>query len=107
MRGDAADGIALLQRPGVMGTHPGSRPYLWHLAVFHVDQGETIVRSRSTTTRWRPRDGVSPATLVDASALLWRLELAVSLLTAGGAARAELARQRLRGARAFKTSSTR
>ncbi len=104
MRGRAADGIALLQRTrGVWATHPGFASHiLWHLAVFHVDQGETDRALAIYDDALAPRDGLSPATLVDASALLWRLELRG--VAAHGRWRVlarSWARQRLRGARAF------
>ncbi|MET0345476.1 MAG: tetratricopeptide repeat protein, partial [Casimicrobiaceae bacterium] len=104
MRGRAADGIALLQRTrGVWATHPGFASHiLWHLAVFHVDQGETDRALAIYDDALAPRDGVSPATLVDAAALLWRLELRG--VAAHGRWRVlarSWARQRLRGARAF------
>ena len=104
MRGRAADGIALLQRTrSVWATHPGFASHiLWHLAVFHVDQGETDRALAIYDDALAPRDGLSPATLVDASALLWRLELRG--VAAHGRWRVlarSWARQRLRGARAF------
>ncbi|MET0917356.1 MAG: tetratricopeptide repeat protein [Burkholderiales bacterium] len=104
MRGRAADGIALLQRTrGVWATHAGFAPHiLWHLAVFHVDQGETDRALAIYDDVLAPRDGLSPATLVDASSLLWRLELrGVAAHRRWRVLARSWARQRLRGARAF------
>jgi len=104
MRGRAADGIALLERTrSVWANHSGfARHILWHLAVFHADQGNTDrALAIYDDTLAAPADPLT-ATLVDASSLLWRLELrGVSTRSRWLALARGWARQRLHGARAF------
>ena len=46
----------------------------WHLALFHLDRGDaTTTRSRSTTRTIHPGPAQFALSLVDATALLWRL----------------------------------
>ena len=103
MRGRAADGIALVERTrSVWEGNALANHIQWHLAVFHLDQGALDRALSIYDTALAP--GASPAggTLVDASALLWRLELrGVALPGRWDALARAWARQRLRGARAF------
>lgn len=104
MRGRAADGIALVERTRSAwdGNAAFARHILWHLAVFHVDQGD-LERARAIYDDTLAPGADAPlGALVDASALLWRLELR----GAASAARwftltHAWTKHRLRGARAF------
>ena len=77
MQGRAADGIRFLEktRP-TWSANPGFAVHIaWHLALFHVDRGSAgdalVIYDRVL----RPSRSSTGAALVDASALLWRLEL--------------------------------
>ena len=104
MRGRAADGIGVIESMReAWQDNPGlARHILWHLAVFHIDQGE-VQRARAIYDEaLAPVQGTAMATLVDASALLWRLELRG--LPSPGRWRVladAWCRQPLQGARAF------
>ena len=104
MRGRAADGIALLERTRAVWSANAAfaRHLEWHLAVFHLDQCDTKRAQAIYDEALAPHDGDAAGALVDASALLWRLELRG--IVAQGRWRAlarSWARQGLSGARAF------
>ena len=77
MQGRAADGIRFLEqtRP-TWSMNPGFAAHIaWHLALFHVDRGSASDALEIHDAMLRPTRSSAVATLVDASALLWRLEL--------------------------------
>ena len=77
MRGRAAEGIAWLHGTAPVWTH--SRGYAthlwWHLALFHLDLGDTATALQILDRQLGTAAGAQAAALVDASALLWRLQL--------------------------------
>jgi hypothetical protein len=77
MQGRADDGVAWLHRTASDWTRSGGyAPHLWwHLALFHLERGEVQVALRIHDRQLRRRVAPVIATLVDASALLWRLQL--------------------------------
>ena len=104
MRGRAADGIALLERTRAVWSANAAfaRHLEWHLAVFHLDQCDTKRAQSIYDEALAPHDGDGAGALVDASALLWRLELrGVAVPGRWRALARGWARQRLSGARAF------
>jgi hypothetical protein len=77
MQGRAADGIRFLEqtRP-TWSANPGFAAHIaWHLALFHVDRGSAGDALAIHDRMLRPSRSSTVAALVDASALLWRLEL--------------------------------
>ena len=77
MQGRAADGIRFLEqtRP-TWSANPGFAVHIaWHLALFHVDRGSAGDALLIYDRVLRPSRSSTVAALVDASALLWRLEL--------------------------------
>jgi hypothetical protein len=77
MQGRTQDGIAWL---GATAPHWGQGNMLgvhnwWHLALLHLDRGETDAVLRLYDTRVRAARSAVALELLDASALLWRLKL--------------------------------
>jgi hypothetical protein len=99
MRGDPDAGIrwmgeraAFWSAPGAAATH-----HWWHLALFHLDRGDHAhalrIYDRRIAARGAPPAGtatVQLSELIDASALLWRAELAGALPGARWRALADL-----------------
>ena len=77
MQGRAADGIRFLEQMRPMWSlNPGFAVHIaWHLALFHVDRGSVGQALDIHDRMLRPSRSTPVAALVDASALLWRLEL--------------------------------
>ena len=77
MQGRAADGIRFLERTRpTWSANPGFAVHIaWHLALFHVDRGSAGDALAIHDRMLRPSRSSTVAALVDASALLWRLEL--------------------------------
>ncbi|HKU87970.1 MAG TPA: tetratricopeptide repeat protein [Casimicrobiaceae bacterium] len=105
MQGRAADGIRYLERTRpTWSTNPGFAVHIaWHLALFHVDRGSFGDALDVHDRMLRPTRS-SPATaLVDASALLWRLELrGADVGRRWGVVASAWRRQPLRRLRAFE-----
>jgi hypothetical protein len=77
MQGRAPDGIRFLEqtRP-TWSANPGFNVHIaWHLALFHIDRGSAGDALAIHDRMLRPSRSSTVAALVDASALLWRLEL--------------------------------
>jgi len=76
MRGRARDGLAFLARTApAWGEGSGYSVHLaWHQALFHLDAGEVDAALEIYDTRVAPAPSAL-ASLADASALLWRLQL--------------------------------
>jgi hypothetical protein len=77
MQGRAAEGIQFLEqtRP-TWSRNPGFAAHIaWHLALFHVDRNSISDALEIHDAMLCPTRASPVATLVDASALLWRLEL--------------------------------
>lgn len=86
MRGDPDAGIRWMGRRAAQWTGPGpaATHHWWHLALFHVDRGDAAHALRIYDRRIGAQ-ATRVSELIDAAALLWRLELA------GGAAGARWA----------------
>ena len=77
MQGRSGNGVAWLEGTrGVWCDSPSFATHLWwHEALFRLDLGEVGSALRILDQRLMRQHAPSPATLVDASALLWRLHL--------------------------------
>lgn len=77
MQGRASDGIAWLQANSAAWTTSDSyAPHLWwHQALFHLDLDEVASALSILDARLPSGKGAGAPALVDASALLWRLQL--------------------------------
>ena len=104
MQGRAHEGIAWLEstRP-VWSANAGFAAHLaWHLALFHLDRGEIGAALAIHDATLRPSAATATAALVDASALLWRLELrGASVGSRWNALAGAWQHRSLRGRRAF------
>jgi len=104
MQGRASDGIAFLDATrSTWASNPGFAIHIaWHLALFHIDRDDAPRALDIYDRVLRPSASSGIAALVDASALLWRLDLRG---VDGGARWSKLAkcwrRKPLRGGRAF------
>lgn len=76
MQGRATEGIAWLEQTAAEWTGSSYSTHLWwHLALFKLDIGDVGAALSILDSRIRARPGSDAATLVDASSLLWRLQL--------------------------------
>jgi len=77
MQGRAEEGIAWLRATAPDWTRSsGYAPHLWwHLALYHLDLADTDAALRILDHRLGGGFGADTSALVDASALLWRLDL--------------------------------
>jgi tetratricopeptide (TPR) repeat protein len=83
MQGRAADGIAWLEQTATQWTASSYAIHLWwHRALFHLDLGDVGMALSILDWRIRANPDADAATLVDASSLLWRLQL-LGIDTAG------------------------
>jgi tetratricopeptide (TPR) repeat protein len=104
MQGRNREGIAWLESTRhIWQNNPGFAIHnAWHLALFHVDIDESHAALAIYDRALAPRPTSSTAALVDASALLWRLELRGINLRSRWHALAACWKQRpLAGQRAF------
>ena len=77
MQGRSREGIAWLRacEPAWAGNPAYATHLWWHLALFHFDLGDIEAVLRIHDARLQPLAEAPASTLVDASALLWRLHL--------------------------------
>jgi tetratricopeptide (TPR) repeat protein len=77
MQGRVEEGVAWLNATARNWTrNAGYAPHLWwHLALYHLDLADTKAALRIYDQQMHGGVGQSTSTLVDASALLWRLQL--------------------------------
>lgn len=77
MQGRAREGVAWLEATrAVWAGNAGFATHLaWHLALFHIDLDELPHAIALYVDTLAPRAGSATAALIDATALLWRLEL--------------------------------
>lgn len=76
MQGRAADGIGWLEQTAAQWDGSSYATHLWwYLALFYLDLGNTGAALSILDWRMRADRGSAAATLVDATSLLWRLEL--------------------------------
>lgn len=77
MQGRAAEGVAWLEATrAVWERNAGFAVHLaWHLALFHIDLDATPAAITIYVDTIAPRAGSSTTALIDATALLWRLQL--------------------------------
>ena len=104
MQGRSDEGVAWLE--ATRQTWEGNRGFAvhvaWHLALFQVDRDDTAGALAIYDAALRPSASASTAMLVDASALLWRLELrGVDASARWRSLAAAWRRKPLRGMRAF------
>ncbi len=77
MQGRAREGVAWLEATRAVWTsNAGFSTHLaWHLALFHIDLDATAPALAIYVDTLAPRAATTMAALIDATALLWRLEL--------------------------------
>jgi hypothetical protein len=76
MQGRATEGIAWLEQTAAEWAMSAYATHLWwHLALFRLDIGDVGAALSILDWRIRAHTGSDAATLVDASSLLWRLQL--------------------------------
>ena len=74
MLGQPEAGIRWMGERARYWTGPGATHHWWHLALFHLQRGDIPHALRIYDRRIAPADSL--AALIDASALLWRVQLA-------------------------------
>jgi hypothetical protein len=77
MQGRAGEGIAWLESTrAIWANNAGFAAHIaWHLALFHIDLDATPAAIGIYVDTLAPRAATAPNALIDATALLWRLEL--------------------------------
>jgi hypothetical protein len=77
MRGRASAGIAFVKETAPAWSEHNFFAFhnWWHLALFHLDEGDCDAALAVYDTRIRPRPTCVAGEMVDASAMLWRLRL--------------------------------
>ncbi|HEX6136592.1 MAG TPA: tetratricopeptide repeat protein [Casimicrobiaceae bacterium] len=104
MQGRTGEGIAWLESTrSIWAANAGFDVHVaWHLALFHIDQDAIAAALDLYDRPLRPSPASPTTALIDASALLWRLELRGSNVLARWRALARCWRgKRLRGSRSF------